>query len=111
VQGGDRAPRDPAGRCHALAHLIDVPARTRAYPRPRAAAAVGGEGGTQAQYGQHVEANLPDLHERLRTKRYRHQPLRRVSIPTAQGKPRPLGLSACEDPLVHDAGREVVVAL
>ena len=70
-----------------------------------------GEGGTQAQYGQHVEANLPDLHERLRTKRYRHQPLRRVSIPTAQGKPRPLGLSACEDPLVHDAGREVVVAL
>ena len=107
---GERAQREPEGRFHARAHLIDVPALNRAYPRQRADAA-GGDGGTKAQYGQNVEAHLQALHERLKTKRYRHQPIRRVHLPTAQGKPRPLGLSAFEDKLVQDAVREVLEAV
>jgi RNA-directed DNA polymerase len=34
-----------------------------------------------------------------------------VYIPKAQGKPRPIGLSAFADKLVQDAVREVLVAI
>jgi RNA-directed DNA polymerase len=110
-KGVERAQREPEGRCHALAHLIDVPALERAYHRQRAEAAVGVDGVTKEQYGQHVEANLQDLHARLKDKRYRHQPVRRVHIPQGQGKTRPIGISACEDKLVQDAVREVLEAI
>src|SRR2546422_11768474 len=103
----ERAQREPEGRFHALAHLIDGPALTRAYRRQRADAAVGVDGVTKAQYGRHLEANLQDLQTRLKDKRYRQQPIRRVHLPKAQGKTRPIGLSACEDTLVQDAVREV----
>ena len=40
----DRAKREPEGRFHSLAHLIDVAALRRAYYRQRANAAVGVDG-------------------------------------------------------------------
>src|SRR5215471_13861541 len=107
----ERAKREPAGRFNSLAHLIDVPALARAYRRQRAAAAVGVDGITKEQYGQGLEANLQDLHARLKAKRYRHQPIRRVHIPKGQGKTRPIGISAFEDKLVQDAVREVLEAI
>ena len=108
---GERAQREPEGRFHSLAHLIDVPALERAYHRQRADAAVGVDGVTKAQYGQNLEANLQDLHARLQAKRYRHQPIRRVHIPKGPGKTRPIGISAFEDKLVQDAVREVLEAI
>src|SRR6266849_9171342 len=87
-----RARQELAARFHALAHLIDVPALERAYHRQREDAAVGVDGVTKEQYGQELERNLQDLHERLKTKRYRHQPIRRVHIPKEKGKTRPIGI-------------------
>ena len=107
----ERAQREPEGRFHALAHLIDMPALERAYRRQRADAAVGIDGVTKEQYGQALEVTLQDLHARLKAKRYRHQPIRRVHIPKAQGKTRPIGVSAFEDKVVQDAVREVLEAI
>jgi group II intron reverse transcriptase/maturase len=107
----ERAKTEPEGRFHSLAHLIDVPALMRAYRRMRKDAAVGVDGTTKAQYGQDLEGNLRDLHERLVSKRYRHQPIRRVLIPKDKGKTRPIGISAFEDKLVQDAVREVLEAI
>jgi RNA-directed DNA polymerase len=107
----ERAKREPEGRFHALAHLIDVPALGRAYRRQRSDAAVGVDGVTKEQYGQALEGNLQDRHARLKAKRYRHQPIRRVHIPKAQGKTRPSGISAFEDKVVQDAVREVLEAI
>jgi retron-type reverse transcriptase len=104
----ERAQREPEGRFHSLAHLIDVAALGRAYHRQRSGAAVGVDGVTKEQYGQNREGNLQDLHARLKDTRYRHQPIRRVHIPKAQGKTRPIGISAFEDKLVQDAVREVL---
>ena len=43
----ERARREPEGRFHSLAHLLDVPALERAFHRLRADAAVGVDGVTQ----------------------------------------------------------------
>ena len=107
----ERARREPEGRFHSLAHLIDVPALERAFHRLRTDAAVGVDGVSKEQYGQALEANLEDLHGRLRTKRYRHQPLRRVHIPKGGGRTRPIGISAVEDKVVQGALREVLEAV
>jgi RNA-directed DNA polymerase len=107
----ERAQRDPSGRIRALAHLIDIAALRRAYDRQRKDAAVGVDGVTKEQYGQDLEARLVDLHARLVSKRYRHQPIRRVHIPKENGKTRPIGISAFEDKLVQDAVREVLEAI
>ena len=107
----ERAQREPEGRFHSLAHRIDVPALRRAYDRQRKSAAVGVDGITKEQYGQDLEVRLQDLHERLRSKRYRHQPIRRVHIPKGKGKTRPIGISAFEDKLVQEALREVMEAI
>ena len=88
-----RAKKEPEGRFNSLAHLVDVPALKRAYRRQRSDAAVGVDGVTKEQYGRTLESNLEDLHARLKEKRYRHQPIRRVHIPKAQGKTRPIGIS------------------
>ncbi len=107
----ERAKQEPEGRFHSLAHFIDVPALERAYRRTRKDAAVGVDGVTKEQYGQDLERNLRDLHERMKAKRYRHQPIRRVHIPKGQGKTRPIGVSAFEDKLVQDVVREVLEAV
>jgi RNA-directed DNA polymerase len=107
----ERAHREPDGQFHALAHLLDESALFRAFYRQREDAAVGVDGVTKEDYGQHLVDNLRDLHERRKTKRYRHQPIRRVHIPKGNGKMRPLGISAFEDKVVQDALREVLQAV
>jgi len=107
----ERAKREPEARLLSLAHLIDVPALERAYVRMRKDAAVGVDGVTKEAYGQDLQARLQDLHARLKSMTYRHQPIRRVHIPKAQGKTRPIGISTFEDKLVQDAVREVLEAV
>jgi RNA-directed DNA polymerase len=107
----ERAKREPEARFNSLAHLIDVAALRRAYDRVRKDAAVGVDGMTKEQYGQDLEARLANLHERLKTKRYRHQPIRRVHIPKDNGKTRPIGISTIEDKIVQDSIREVLEAV
>ena len=107
----ERARREPQARFHSLAHLMDVAALRRSFDRLRPNAAVGVDGVSKEMYGQALEANLSGLHRRLRTKQYRHQPIRRVYIPKANGKMRPLGISAFEDKVVQDAIREVLEAV
>jgi len=107
----ERAQKEPDGRFHSLAHLLDVPALCRAFYRQRPDAAVGVDGCTKQDYEQGLADRLRDLHERLKTKRYRHQPIRRVHIPKGNGKMRPLGISAFEDKIVQDALRELLEAV
>ena len=107
----ERAKRDPDARFNSLAHLVDEAALGRAFTRIRKDAAVGVDGITKEEYGQQLEENLRGLHERLKSMRYRHQPIRRVHIPKAKGKTRPIGISNVEDKIVQGALREVLEAV
>jgi RNA-directed DNA polymerase len=105
----ERAKREPAARFHSLAHLIDEELLAGMYQRLRGKAAVGVDGITKEQYGRDLQNSLRDLHERLRTKRYRHQPIRRVHISKEKkGQTRPIGISTTEDKVVQNALREVL---
>jgi retron-type reverse transcriptase len=52
-----------------------------------------------------------DLHGRMKAMKYRHQPIRRVHIPKANGKTRPIGVSTTEDKIVQGALRELLEAI
>jgi RNA-directed DNA polymerase len=104
----ERAKQDPDARFNSLAHLLDVETLRRAFKRVRKDAAVGVDGVTKEQYEQQLEGNLQRLHERLKAKQYRHQPIKRVHIPKAPGKTRPIGISSMEDKVVQGALREVM---
>jgi group II intron reverse transcriptase/maturase len=107
----ERAKRDPNMRFFSLAHLLDEQALRRAYDRIRKDAAAGVDGISKEQYGQPLDDNLRDLHERMRGMRYRHQPIRRVHIPKDKGKTRPIGISCVEDKVVQGALCEVLEAI
>jgi group II intron reverse transcriptase/maturase len=107
----ERAKRDPEVRFTSLAHLIDEEALKRAYQRLRKQAAEGVDGITKEQYGQELDSNVSSLHQRLKTQRYRHQPVLRVHIPKDRNKTRPIGISCIEDKLVQGALKEVLEAV
>ena len=50
-----------------------------------------------------LEDRLIDLHSRVHRGAYRAQPSRRVFIPKADGRQRPLGIAALEDKIVQHA--------
>ena len=66
---------------------------------------------TWQDYGQDLEANLRDLHARVHRGAYRAKPSRRVYIPKADGRLRPLGVAALEDKIVQRAVVEVLNAV
>jgi len=107
----ERAKQNPDAPFNSLAHLLDEAALERAFTRIRKDAAVGVDGISKEEYGQRLEDNLRELVERLKAKRYRHQPIRRVHIPKANGKKRPIGISCIEDKIVQSGLREVLEAI
>lgn len=56
---------------------------------------------TKRDYGRNLEPNLQDLIDRIHKGSYRPQPKRRVMIPKANGKLRPIAISCFEDKLVE----------
>jgi RNA-directed DNA polymerase len=84
---------DKEARFTALLHHVDVDRLRAAYFELRPKAAPGVDGVTWADYGEDLEANLRDLHARVRRGAYRARPSRRVYIPKPDGRQRPLGIA------------------
>jgi RNA-directed DNA polymerase len=107
----ERARRNPKERQLALAHLIDDEALRRAYSRLRKKAAVGIDGVSKEEYGQNLEENLRELHERMRAMKYRHQPILRRNVPKEGNRTRPVGISTTEDKIVQGSLYEILEAI
>jgi RNA-directed DNA polymerase len=94
-----------------LAHLgsnLLIDTLRFAYSQLKRQAAAGVDGETWRHYGEALEENLQSLSHRLKRGAYRAKPVRRVYIPKADGRQRPLGVTALEDKLVQRATVEVL---
>src|SRR6202521_1195742 len=66
-------------------------------------AAPGVDGVRWKEYEAGLDGRLADLHSRIHCGTYRAQASRRVYIPKADGRQRPLGIAALEDKIVQQA--------
>src|SRR5881398_2061119 len=94
-----------------LHHIYNLETLRMAYFSLKKEAAPGVDGETWRHYGEELEKNLQDLSERLKRGAYRAKPVRRVYIPRADGRQRPLGVTALEDKIVQRAAVEVLNAI
>jgi RNA-directed DNA polymerase len=68
----------------------------------------GCDGITMKDFDRHLEANLECLREDLKAGTFTPHPVRRVYIPKASGRMRPLGIPSIRDRIVQEALRMVL---
>jgi RNA-directed DNA polymerase len=90
-------------RFTALLHHLSVDLLRDSFYALKPRAAPGVDGVTWEEYETGLEDRLVDLHNRVHRGTYRAQPSRRVYIPKADGRQRPLGIAALEDKIVQQA--------
>lgn len=94
-----------------LHHVYNADTLACAYWSLDQHAAPGIDGVTWQSYGEALEENLQDLSARLKRGGYRASAVRRVFIPKADGRKRPLGVPTLEDKIVQRALVEVMNAI
>jgi group II intron reverse transcriptase/maturase len=87
----------------ALLHHLTVDLLQASFYALKREAAPGVDGTTWQEYETGLEGRLVDLHSRVHRGAYRAKPSRRVYIPKADGRQRPLGVAALEDKIVQQA--------
>jgi RNA-directed DNA polymerase len=90
-------------RFTALLHHVTLDLLRKSYEALKKDAAPGVDGVTWREYETGLEDRPADLHSRVHRGAYRAQPSRRVYIPKADGRQRPLGIAALEDKVVQQA--------
>jgi RNA-directed DNA polymerase len=90
-------------RFTALLHHLTIDLLRESYFALQRGAAPGVDGVSWQQYEQGLEARLAELHGRVHRGAYRAQPSRRVYIPKADGRQRPLGIASLEDKIIQQA--------
>lgn len=105
------AKKDRKVKFTALLHHVTVDALRCAFEQLNKRASSGIDGVTWQQYATRLDENLQSLHARLHRGAYRAKPSRRVNIPKADGRLRPLGVASLEDKIVQRALVEVMNAI
>ena len=90
-------------RFTSLLHHLSVDLLRDSFYAIQRKAAPGVDGVRWEEYGTGLEDRLVDLHTRVHRGAYRAKPSRRVYIPKADGRQRPLGVAALEDKIVQQA--------
>ena len=90
-------------RFTALMHHITPQVLIDSFMKLKKSAAAGVDGVRWRDYEEGLVERIGGLWEAVQSGRYRAQPSRRVYIPKADGKMRPLGIAALEDKIVQQA--------
>lgn len=94
-----------------LHHVYNVDLLHETFYSLKRKAAAGIDGETWDAYEANLAYNLQGLSDRLKRGAYRAKPVKRVFIPKADGKQRPLGIPTLEDKLVQKATVTVLNAI
>ena len=95
------AQRDRNFQFTSLAHLLNVEYLGDCYKSLNRNKAVGIDKVSWEEYGRNLEENLEQLVSRLKRKRYKPIPAKRVYIPKSETEKRPLGISSLENKIVE----------
>ncbi|HEX2523643.1 MAG TPA: hypothetical protein VHP35_16090 [Terriglobia bacterium] len=74
-----------------------------AFKSLRKDASAGVDGVAYGEYRMEAEKKIQELYERVKAKRYRAQPLRRIYIPKEDGKQRPISIPSLDDKILQKA--------
>ena len=106
-----RARRHPTEKFTALMHHYTEENLRACFESLKKTEATGVDGVTLEAYRRNLDENLKVLAGKLRRMSYRPKPVRRVEIPKADGKARPLGISCTEDKIVQEMTRRILEAI
>jgi len=106
-----RARREPRCQFTSLAHLLNEGFLEECYYSLGRDRASGIDGVSWKEYGEHLDENLRSLVARLKAKRYKPLPARRVYIPKDEHSQRPLGLPALECKIVQKGMARILEAI
>src|SRR5579864_4240570 len=105
------ARRDRDARFTALLHHVTPGLLLRSFDGLKKDAAPGADGVTWRDYERGALPRLVALRDRVQEGKYRALPSRRVYIPKADGRLRPLGIASLEDKVLQRAVTEVLNAV
>ena len=106
-----RVREDPKYRCLTLAYLLTEDFLRECFWELKRDKASGIDGVGVEEYEADLEESLKDLVRRLKTKKYRPRPVRRVYIPKGDGRVRPLGIPTVEDKIVQMGIKKILEAI
>ena len=106
-----RARGDPKCKFTSLAHILSEDFLKECFWELKRDKVSGIDGVTVQEYEVNLEDNLKDLVGRLKAKRYRPQPVRRVYIPKPDGGKRGLGIPTVEDKIVQMGIKKILEAI
>ena len=104
----EAARKDKKQKFTALLHHVTKEQLRESYYSLKKQAAPGVDGVRWEEYGDNVEERISGLHGQIHSGAYRAQASRRVWIPKADGKQRPIGIAALEDKIVQHAVGKVL---
>ena len=107
----ERAQREPRYQFTCLAHLLNAGFLRECYYSLGRDRASGIDGVSWKEYGKDLDGNLNNLVTRMKVKRYKPLPAKRVYIPKNEHEKRPLGLSALEDKIVQKGISRILEAI
>ena len=99
----EAARKDRTLKFTALLHHVNEDCLREAFFNLKKHAAIGIDKVTWQDDEQNLEANIVDLHGRIHRSAYRAKPLKRIFIPKADGRKRPIGIASLEDKIVQQA--------
>lgn len=106
-----RAKKEPKSKFTSLAHLLTANFLGECFQELKRNKAPGIDRVTVKEYEVNLEEKLKDLVVRLKTKKYKPQPVRRTYIPKTGGGKRPLGIPTVEDKLIQMGIKKILEAI
>lgn len=107
----ERSRRCPQGKHFSLIHLISEEHLKDCFKGLEAGKASGIDGVTKEEYAKIADQRIPELVAEMKRQAYKPPGVRRVYIPKANGKMRPLGIPTLESKLVQSAMRRILEAV
>jgi len=102
------AEKDQNMRFTSLAHLLNPEMLRTSFKKLNQHGAAGVDGITVKEYREYLGINTEALHKELKSGKYRATSVRRVYIPKADGKLRPLGIPTVKDRVLQRAVGDII---